>query len=160
MDCSQPSFTCQKLRQGWSLKVILPCFFISLLLWISIFQLRSLSLKRSYFERFIRQPGSSSLCSEWLELCKLPKNFVSITIPRDNALNVLVSSGNCFEHTVYIQKIILAVVSMLRCLFPLTLQVSLLHAFLHWNWMETTHLAPLHCLDPSLPLRGLGRRYL
>lgn len=26
--------------------------------------------------------------------------------------------------------------------------------------METTHLAPLHCLDPSLPLRGLGRRYL
>lgn len=26
--------------------------------------------------------------------------------------------------------------------------------------METTHLAPLHHLDPSLPFRRLGRRYV
>lgn len=119
MDCSQPSFTCQKLRQGWSLKVILPCFFLCC--FESIVKWSLLSLKGSYFERFIRQPGSSSLCSEWLELCKLAKNFVSIIIPRDNALKILVSPGNCVEHSVDIQKIILVVVSTLRCLFLLPL---------------------------------------
>lgn len=54
MDCSQPSFTCQKLRQGWSLKVILPCFFLCC--FESIVKWSLLSLKGSYFERFIRQP--------------------------------------------------------------------------------------------------------
>lgn len=31
---------------------------------------------------------------------------------------------------------------------------------MHWYWMETTHLAPLYRLDPSLPFRRLGRRYV
>lgn len=31
---------------------------------------------------------------------------------------------------------------------------------MYWYWMETTNLAPLHCLDPSLPFRRLGRRYV
>lgn len=31
---------------------------------------------------------------------------------------------------------------------------------MHRYWMETPHLAPLHYLDPSLPLRSLGRRYV
>ena len=31
---------------------------------------------------------------------------------------------------------------------------------MHRYWMETTNLAPLHYLDPSLPSRSLGRRYV
>lgn len=104
MDCSQPSFICQKLRQSWSLKVILPCCFIALVLWISIVKWGLYLWTRVILKGLL---GSQAIAfMPVFRMAWALYNCVSIIIHRGNALNILVSFGNCVEHTVYIHKTI------------------------------------------------------
>lgn len=123
MDCSQPSFICQKLRQGWSLKVILPCCFISLVLWISIVKWGLYLWNKVILKGLLGSQAVAFIPVHFTEpeLCKLPNNQRPSSSTGEMPWIFSCPFGIVLSTQCIYTRPILVVVFILNCLFPLTL---------------------------------------